>query len=85
MQLIENQVASGKTIALDEHHFVNCTFTNCDLVYSGGDWAWANTKFENCRFSFSGSASRTVALLGNLGLIKPGPFGPQTPPKAKPQ
>lgn len=57
MQLVENQVVSGKSVAIDEHHFVNCKYSNCDVIYSGGDYAWTNTKFENCRFSFSGSAS----------------------------
>jgi hypothetical protein len=79
MQLVQNQVVAGKPIALDENHFVNCKYTNCDLFYSGGDWAWTNTSFENCRFSFSGSASRTIALLTNLGMVKPG-FGQQLPP-----
>ena len=71
MEMIENQLVNNKTITLDEKHFVNCVYTNCTVLYSGGDWAWTNTRFENCQFTFSGAAQRTANLLGNIGVIKP--------------
>jgi hypothetical protein len=78
MQIVENEVLTGKTFAIDEKHFVNCTYQNCDLVYGGGDWGCVNTKFENCRFSFSGPAQKTTNLLAMLGILPPGGNLPPT-------
>ena len=71
MQVVENEVVAGKTIAIDEKHFVNCKYTNCTLIYSGGEVAWANTNFNNCQITLSGAAQRTATLLGNFGVLPP--------------
>lgn len=71
MELIENQEVSGKTIAIDEKHFVNCKYKNCTLIYSGGDFSWVNTTFEACQISLAGSAQRTANFLGSFGIIPP--------------
>jgi hypothetical protein len=78
MQTIENQVSSGKTITLDEKHFINCRFTDCKLVYSGGDYGWTDTTFENCQVTLAGAAQRTATLLGSFGALGPG-GAPQRP------
>lgn len=80
MQLVENEVVSGKTIAVDEKHFVNCRYKNCMVLYSGGDFGWNNTTFENCQLTLAGSAQKTANLLTFFGVIKPptsGGNGPQ--------
>lgn len=88
MQIVENEVLSGKTVTIDEKHFVNCTYQNCDVIYGGGDFGWTNTKFENCRFSFSGPAQKTTNLLVMLGILPPGgssvPGSQPNPAKKKP-
>jgi hypothetical protein len=78
MQIIENEVVSGKTIAIDEKHFVNCKYINCTVIYSGGDWSWTNTTFENCRFNLAGPAQKTATLLGHLGVLPQGGTIPPT-------
>jgi len=72
MQTIENQNDTGVTMTLDDKNFINCRFKNCTLLYSGGDYAWTNTTFENCPINLAGSAQRTLNLLANFGLLKPG-------------
>jgi hypothetical protein len=78
MEVVENQVVSGKTIAIDEKLFDGGRYTNCTFVHSGGEFSWRNTMFDNCHFTFAGAAQRTVSLLGNLGLIPPS--GTKLPP-----
>ena len=70
MQVIENKQDSGITVAIDDKHFVNCRFKNCKLIYSGGDYAWTETTFENCEVTLAGAAQRTLNLLGSFGMVK---------------
>jgi hypothetical protein len=81
MMNIEDKTSTGECISLDDKHFINCSFKNCTLVYSGADYAMTNTKLENCPITFAGAAQRTVALLGMMGVLKAGapvaaPLGP---------
>jgi len=86
MQIVQDEVVSGKTVTIDEKHFVNCRYKNCTVIYSGGDYGWTNTTFENCQMTLAGAAQRTAALLGNFGLIPPSggtvPVGGQSPKKS---
>jgi hypothetical protein len=81
MEIVENQVVSGKTISIDDKLFDGGRYTNCTFLYSGGEFSWKNTTFENCQFTFAGAAQRTITLLGSLGLIPPS--GTQIPPSGK--
>jgi hypothetical protein len=71
MELIENKSDTGAILAIDDKNFINCQFINCTLIYSGGDFAWTNTKFENCRITLAGAAQRTAAVMATFGIIKP--------------
>jgi hypothetical protein len=74
MEVIQEEQLDGKTVAIDGKHFVNCKYVNCDVVYGGGDFSWMNTTFQNCRISFTGAAQKTMALLGQFGILPaPGP------------
>ena len=80
MQTVENQTATGATITLDDKHYVNCQFTNCRLIYSGGDYVLTETKLENCQFTLAGAAQRTVGLLAMMGALNQnGPFSQVRP------
>jgi hypothetical protein len=87
MTTIENEDSSGKTVVIDDKNFVNCHFTNCKLVYGGGDYALTETRLDNCQIMLVGAAQRTAGLLGNFGMFKGGgpfnlmPNAPQNPPK----
>jgi hypothetical protein len=81
MEIVENQEVVGKAITIDEKHFVNCRYKNCTIIYSGGDFAWTNTTFENCQINLSGAAQRTANLLGTFGVIPPS--GTTLPPSGQ--
>ncbi len=70
LQINENEVLAGKSVVLDDKHFANCEYTNCTLVYSGGDFGMVNTKFQDCRVAFAGAAQRTANLIEILGIAK---------------
>ena len=84
MQVVDNEVVSGKTITIDEKHFINCRYKNCTMIYSGGEFGWVNTSFDNCQITLAGAAQRTATLLGNFGVLPPSgaiPFSGQPPNK----
>jgi hypothetical protein len=78
MQVIENWTPNGITVYMDGKRYLNCVFTECKIVYGGGDVMWENTQFMNCQLVFDGAAQRTIAYLTNLGLMKP-PAGMPAP------
>lgn len=78
METYRNQTFQGKTFILDEVTFLECKLSDCDLYYSGGDFEWVNSHFENCRFHWRGAAKNTVALLQGMGAFQ----WPQTPPQS---
>ena len=82
MQIVENEVLTGKTVVLDDKTFVNGVYTNCPLLYSGGEFNSVNTKFVNCPVTLTGAAQRTANLLNSMGLLpKPAPMGGVVPKK----
>jgi len=54
---------------MDGNRFVDCTFTDCDLVYAGGETEWVKTHFDHCRLGYSGPAKLTVQFLFSFGLV----------------
>ena len=72
MQVIENEVVTKKTVVLDDKSFVNGCYTECILLFGGGEFNSINTKFDRCQITFTGAAKRTTNLLVNFGMLKPG-------------
>lgn len=70
----ESKKLSGGSYVIEECFFVNCELTDCDLFYSGGDFEWANVKFENCRWHFRRPALKTIQLQTTIGMLKPAPM-----------
>lgn len=73
MQVVENKNETGTVVVIDDKNFINCRFKRCTLHYSGGDFAWTDTQFEDCPVKLSGAAERTSALMAYLGI---GPVAP---------
>mgnify|MGYP001181037165 CR=1 FL=1 len=69
MNRYENKTFENQHLVLDEGIFINCTFKNCSLEYSGGDVYVQNCQGEGCQLIWRGSAQRTVFLLQGLGLM----------------
>lgn len=59
---------------MEECYFVNCTLTECDLFYSGGDFEMVNTQIVNCRWHPRGAAAKTMQMLQMAGMLKTGPI-----------
>jgi hypothetical protein len=78
VETYKNQNFQGKSFILDEVTFLECKLSDCDLYYSGGDFEWVNSHFENCRFHWRGPAKNTLALLQVMGALKP----QQKPPES---
>lgn len=80
MQTVENEKQTGAVVHMDNKVFINCAFTRCQMVYSGGDFAWANTVFQDCQVTLEGSAKRTAEFLSHFNLFRPEAFGKPAPP-----
>ena len=69
METHRNQNFQGKSFVVEEVAFINCKLTDCDLYYSGGDFDWMNSNFDNCRFHWRGAAKNTLALFQAIGIL----------------
>jgi hypothetical protein len=88
LEVVQNEVASHKTIVMDDKHFVGCKYTECKLIYGGGETQSTDSVFEKCPIVFSGAAQRTIGVLVSLGALPPGgmavPAGGNQPLPKKP-
>lgn len=73
MNRFESKVFESQHLVLDDGVFINCTFRNCSLEYSGGDVYVQNCQGEGCQLVWRGAAQHTVILLQALGLMAPPP------------
>jgi len=67
----EKESFENQHVVLDGGVFIDCTFRNCSLEYSGGDTYVQNCHGENCQFVWRDAAQRTVILLQGFGLFAP--------------
>jgi hypothetical protein len=81
----EKEAFEGQHVVLDEGVFIECSFKNCSLEYSGGDTYVQNCRGENCQLVWRGAAQRTVSLLQGLGLIAQAPVTMVEPPTGRVQ
>lgn len=65
LKVIEGRQFADEAVHLDGYEFVDCTFRNCHLVYSGGElFLFRNSPFgKDCEFEFQGPASNTMNAL----------------------
>ncbi len=80
MSRYEGKTFENQHLVLDDGIFINCTFRNCSLEYSGGDVYVQNCQGDGCQLIWRNAAQRTVFLLQGLGLMAP----PTPPPSAGP-
>lgn len=75
MATFQNKSFTGETITVDGNRYVACSFTNCNLIYQGGDLP----TFDRCIFrgtpvELEGAAYQTLKYLNQLyrgGLAAP--------------
>jgi hypothetical protein len=85
MNRYDNKVFENQHVVLDEGVFINCTFKNCSLEYSGGDVHVQNCQGEGCQLVWRGAAQRTVFLLQALGLMAAPPPPTGSEPRSRVQ
>jgi hypothetical protein len=70
MRVLKGQTIENDVVDMDDTYLVNCKLKNCELFYSGKEFAWKNTQFDSCPVRLLGSARNTQSLLKSLGLLK---------------
>jgi hypothetical protein len=67
IQIVKGEKYRGKRIVVDNHQFEQCHFENCNFVFSGGHFAFAECTLEgSCAFSPTGAAYKTMNLYRSL-------------------
>ncbi|HLN98744.1 MAG TPA: hypothetical protein VK208_09810 [Pyrinomonadaceae bacterium] len=86
MKVYKNRTITKEAIVLEDVCLIDCTLTDCDVFYSGGDADYQNLKLDNSRFHFRGAAQKTLQTLASFGMLKmqqmPVSFQAQNPAKA---
>ncbi len=71
MTEIRDQTLTG-AVTLDGARFINCTFDDVEMTYSGGvQPAFVQCRFNAVKFTFAGPAANTVVFLRSMA-------GPET-------
>src|SRR5579875_1246744 len=58
MNRYEGKTFENQHLVLDDGVFINCTFRNCSLEYSGGDVYVQNCQGDGCQLIWRGAAQR---------------------------
>lgn len=65
------------TVELDGHHYENCKFRNCWVIYKGvSPFNLISCNFSGCKWKFEGPASNTIHFL-RMMYTEMGTFGQQ--------
>lgn len=67
-QVIENQNYVSERIRIDNKHFINCSFKNCEFEWYGKMARDTKCIFEGSRFILIGEALRFHVTLQRFGL-----------------
>lgn len=57
----------GGTVTIDDKFFTDCSFVGCTLIYTGADFDWKNTVWDDCDLLLAGPAQRTRGILEKFG------------------
>lgn len=68
LERISDLKFEDESVCLDGKHFVDCTFTDCTLEYSGDDVVFERTGMYNCRHVLVGHARQTANYMRLVGL-----------------
>lgn len=68
INLMKNKIFTDQRVILDNHHFVNCQFINCEIVFLGTGELISidNCNFNNVVWVFNGAAATTLTFLTTL-------------------
>ncbi len=66
MKTVANKNLKDAVIEMDEHYYVNCTLSDCVLLFSGGDFGLVECQIVNCEVRLAGAARKTIQFLKRL-------------------
>ena len=69
MDNVVGKTFRDQTVVMDDKNYVQCTFQKCEIVYTGGDFSWVNSKFEDCKVTITGNAGKTLAFMQQFGIL----------------
>lgn len=69
MEIISSRTIEDQSLEIDDKSFIDCTFINCILEYSGRPVNFERTMMRGCRYVFFGEARSTVHFLQGIGLM----------------
>lgn len=75
---IKGRHFENEAVKLDDTTFVDCTFIDCRLSFSGGNCDFTECHFVRPQMEFSGAAGSTVTLLLALGMLRQEVFAIET-------
>ncbi len=63
---------TNEVISLDGNKYKGCTFTDCELfIGASAPFGLINNDFNECRWTFTGSAALTINILAGLYQMSP--------------
>jgi hypothetical protein len=63
----ENETFREQTIAIDGNQYINCTFIQCRIIFSGYEvGVFDGCTFVRCAWGFAGSAANTLNYLAAI-------------------
>jgi hypothetical protein len=72
VSVVGKKYAKGDQVSLDNVRFLDCTFDECDFLFSGGPFLMENCQHRNCNFEIQGAAGIALQSLSLMGwLISP--------------
>ncbi len=66
MKTVANQSLKNTVLEMDEHCFVNCSLSECILLFSGGNFGLVDCRIVNCEVRLAGAARKTIEFLKRL-------------------
>ncbi len=56
-----------RSIVIDGNEYLGCEFERCEIIFTGASLPkLVGNKFNNCRYTFDGPASRTIQFMSAL-------------------
>ncbi len=75
-------ILKEQDVTLDGHQWTGCTFENCNIIVSNGDFVFSNNTVKNCRLTLAGNAINVASM---IEAFYPGaiPFAPGARPNPR--
>jgi hypothetical protein len=68
VSVVGKKFVKADEVSLDNVRFLDCSFDECTLLYSGGPVVMDNCWLHNCELKIQGSAAIVLESLGRMGF-----------------